>query len=91
MTRVKDLQDRNALVTGASRGIGKAIAAELLARGANVVVTARKPEPLEEAAEELRGLGHGGKVLAVAGNAVTRRLAATRSPVPSRSSAPSTS
>lgn len=69
MTREKDLQDRNALVTGASRGIGKAIAAELLARGANVVVTARKPEPLEEAAEELRGLGHGGKVLAVAGNA----------------------
>lgn len=69
MTRHTDLRDRNALVTGASRGIGKSIAAELLARGANVVITARKPEPLEEAARELTGLGHGGTVLAVAGNA----------------------
>lgn len=69
MTREQDLQGRTALVTGASRGIGKAIAAELLARGAHVVVTARKPDPLDEAARELRDLGHGGTVLAVPGNA----------------------
>ncbi|MGF7120809.1 SDR family oxidoreductase [Rhodococcus sp. AG1013] len=68
MTRANDLQGRNALVTGASRGIGKAIAAELLWRGANVVVTARKPEPLEEAAADLRALGHAGKVIAIVGN-----------------------
>jgi len=68
MTRANDLQGRNALVTGASRGIGKAIAAELLGRGANVVVTARKPEPLEEAAADLRALGHAGKVIAIVGN-----------------------
>ncbi len=60
---------KTALVTGASRGIGKAVAAELLARGANVLISARKKDPLDEAAADLRGLGHQGEVLAVAGNA----------------------
>ncbi|MBH0774827.1 SDR family oxidoreductase [Nocardia bovistercoris] len=63
-----DLLGRSALVSGASRGIGKAVAAELLSRGANVLITARKPGPLEEAAEELRALGHRGQVVALAGN-----------------------
>ncbi|MBC7302415.1 MAG: SDR family oxidoreductase [Nocardia sp.] len=64
-----DLLGRTALVTGASRGIGLATAAELLRRGANVLITARKPEPLEAAATELRALGHPGQVSFVAGNA----------------------
>jgi NAD(P)-dependent dehydrogenase (short-subunit alcohol dehydrogenase family) len=64
----EDLKGKSALVTGASRGIGKAVAAELLSRGADVLITARKPEPLEEAATELRGLGHTGQVVALAGN-----------------------
>ena len=43
-----------ALVTGASRGIGEAVAAELLASGARgVVVTSRKPDNVEAAAERL--------------------------------------
>jgi NAD(P)-dependent dehydrogenase (short-subunit alcohol dehydrogenase family) len=42
-----------ALVTGASRGIGYAIAAALAARGASVTITARKPEALAEAVERL--------------------------------------
>ncbi|MEU6829689.1 SDR family oxidoreductase [Nocardia beijingensis] len=63
-----DLLGKSALVTGASRGIGKAVAAELLARGANVLITARKKDPLEEAAAELRELGHQGQVIALAGN-----------------------
>ncbi|WP_067538824.1 SDR family oxidoreductase [Nocardia crassostreae] len=63
-----DLKGKGALVSGASRGIGFAVAAELLGRGASVVITARKQEALEEAAERLRGLGHPGKVVAVAGN-----------------------
>ncbi|MFC9994097.1 SDR family oxidoreductase [Nocardia sp. NPDC127526] len=63
-----DLKGKGALVSGASRGIGFAVAAELLGRGASVLITARKAEPLEEAAERLRGLGHAGKVVAVAGN-----------------------
>ncbi|MFG1795133.1 SDR family oxidoreductase [Nocardia sp. NPDC049149] len=63
-----DLLGKSALVSGASRGIGKAVAAELLRRGANVVITARKKDPLEQAAEELRALGHQGEVVALAGN-----------------------
>ena len=48
------VEDRVALVTGASRGIGEAIVAELLASGARgVVVTGRRPETLAEVAERL--------------------------------------
>jgi NAD(P)-dependent dehydrogenase (short-subunit alcohol dehydrogenase family) len=66
-----DLSDRTALITGASRGIGHAIAAQLLARGANVAVTARKPDELATAAEELAAGADGGceRVLAQPGNA----------------------
>ncbi|GAA5053378.1 SDR family oxidoreductase [Nocardia callitridis] len=63
-----DLSGKSALVTGASRGIGKAVAAELLTRGANVLITARKKEPLDQAANDLRALGHRGEVIALAGN-----------------------
>ena len=66
---MKDLEGKSALITGASRGIGKAIAAEFLARGANVLITARKAGPLEETAAELSALGHDGKVVALPGNA----------------------
>lgn len=66
-----DLSDRTALITGASRGIGRAIAAQLLARGANVTITARKPDELATAAEELAAGVDGGRerVLAQPGNA----------------------
>jgi NAD(P)-dependent dehydrogenase (short-subunit alcohol dehydrogenase family) len=62
---------RAALITGASRGIGRAIAAELLARGAAVAITARKPDELGSTARELAEAVPGGadRVLAVAGNA----------------------
>jgi NAD(P)-dependent dehydrogenase (short-subunit alcohol dehydrogenase family) len=49
------LSDRVAIVTGASRGIGLGIAAELVRQGAKVCVTARKPEPLAEAVASLGG------------------------------------
>jgi NAD(P)-dependent dehydrogenase (short-subunit alcohol dehydrogenase family) len=65
-----DLTGRAALVTGASLGIGHAIAAELLSRGASVTITARKPDQLATAAEELVAkAGDASRVLAVAGNA----------------------
>lgn len=47
--------DKTAIVTGASRGIGLAIAERLVARGARVVVTARKKEALDEAVAHLGG------------------------------------
>lgn len=65
-----DLAGRAALVTGASRGIGHGIAAELLARGASVTITGRKAPELEAAAAELgAAAGAPERVLAVAGNA----------------------
>ena len=65
------LSGRTALVTGASRGIGHGIAAELLARGASVTITARKPDELATAATELAATAHGAetRILALAGNA----------------------
>jgi NAD(P)-dependent dehydrogenase (short-subunit alcohol dehydrogenase family) len=52
-----DLTGRNALITGASRGIGLAAARSLAHRGASVVLTARKAEGLQSAVEQLRGDG----------------------------------
>ena len=52
-----DLTGRKALVTGASRGIGLAVARGLGQCGASVILTGRKAEPLEAAAEQLRGEG----------------------------------
>lgn len=49
------LAGRTAIVTGASRGIGLGIAQRLVAEGANVVITARKPDALAEAAATLGG------------------------------------
>jgi len=52
---VNSFKGRVAIVTGASRGIGLGIARELVQRGAKVCITARKPEPLAEAVNELGG------------------------------------
>lgn len=49
----QDFAGRVALVTGATRGIGLAIAQELVDRGAQVVVTARRPAELEAAVAQL--------------------------------------
>jgi 3-oxoacyl-[acyl-carrier protein] reductase len=55
---VSTLAGRVALITGASRGIGLGIATRFIAEGAQVCVTARKPEPLEQAVAELGGAAH---------------------------------
>src|SRR5207302_2214731 len=49
-----DYGGKVALVTGASSGIGKAIALDLAKRGTTVIVAARRKELLEEVAEECR-------------------------------------
>ncbi len=58
-----DLSGRVAVVTGGTRGIGRAIAEGLVAAGASVVVASRKPEACRETAEHLRS--QGGEALGV--------------------------
>ncbi len=59
------LNDKRAVVTGASRGIGLAVARALVAEGADVALVARHREPLDAAASELSGHGLRGRVLPV--------------------------
>jgi NAD(P)-dependent dehydrogenase (short-subunit alcohol dehydrogenase family) len=54
-----------AIVTGASRGLGKEVARALLARGVRTIVDARDDAALEDAARELRAYG---EVVAIAGD-----------------------
>jgi 3-oxoacyl-[acyl-carrier protein] reductase len=57
------LDGKIALVTGGSRGIGRAVALRLGEDGADVVLAARNPQPAREAAGELEGMGRRALVL----------------------------
>jgi 3-oxoacyl-[acyl-carrier protein] reductase len=61
------LDKKVAIVTGASRGIGKGIAQRLASEGAKVVMTARGAGPLNEAARAIEAAG--GSVIAIPGDA----------------------
>ena len=63
MLKEYSLKGKIAIVTGAGRGIGKAIALTLAEAGADVTVVARTVEQIEKTAEEIRKLGR--KALAV--------------------------
>jgi short-subunit dehydrogenase len=53
----RELVGRRAIVTGASSGIGRAIALELARNGADAVIVARREERLRELAEQMAALG----------------------------------
>ncbi len=63
------LDGKVALVTGASRGIGRAIAGSLADAGANVMLTSRKQDQLDIAASEIARSGAAGETAVFAGNA----------------------
>jgi len=63
-TNLFDLTGRIALVTGASRGIGEAIAKLLAEQGAHVIVSSRKIEDCEQVAASIRDAGGRAEALA---------------------------
>jgi short-subunit dehydrogenase len=72
-------QGKRAVITGGSAGLGRALADILVQQGARVAIVARRAEPLENAAGELRKMG--GNVMAVTADVTiatdVERLAAT--------------
>lgn len=61
-----DLQGKVALITGSTKGIGKAIATQMSAHGAKVVISSRNQELCDEVAAEINS--NGGEAIAIACN-----------------------
>src|SRR5438128_6647564 len=58
------LDGKRALITGGSRGLGRAMAQALAEAGADLVLVGREPNSLEKAAQELKAVGRRIDILA---------------------------
>ena len=56
-TAMNDLKNKNALITGAGKGIGKAIAIALAKEGVNLILVARTQSEIDTVAQEAQSLG----------------------------------
>ncbi|MEL6245334.1 MAG: SDR family oxidoreductase [Pseudomonadota bacterium] len=63
-----DLSGKSAVITGSSRGIGKAIAEAMAEQGAKVTISSRKPGPCQEVAAALNEKHGDGTAIAVPAN-----------------------
>lgn len=71
-----NLKDKVAVVTGASKGLGKAVSIELAREGCHVALSARGEEDLHKAVEEVGAIENAGEALAVTAD-VTKEKEAT--------------
>ena len=65
-----DIKNKTVIITGASSGIGEATALKLSKEGANVVLTARRKERLQELKSKIEK--EGGKAIVVAGDVTNK-------------------
>lgn len=63
-----DLTGKSAIITGSSRGIGRAIAEAMADQGAQVTISSRKPGPCQEVADAINAKHGEGRAIAVPAN-----------------------
>lgn len=63
-----DMSGKSVIITGSSRGIGRAIAEEMADQGARVVISSRKPEPCAEVADAINAKHGDGTAISVPAN-----------------------